>query len=253
MNKINCIALIAFTFSVQVIKAQQTFLSSGRIIFEKKTAQFTLFESLVDEGENIFIEEMKKSYPRIVTDTYILDFNATGSLFRLEKETPENKYMLMGTQPDLKNYIAHHFEDSSTTMRLGIFENNYLLKDSLQKYDWKITGEVREIAGFQCKKALTKIGDSVVVVAFYTDEMLTKSGPFNFNGLPGMILGIAVPRLHMTIFAARLESVNQVQSINFPQENKPRFVTRRKVQADIDKGVNDWGKFANLLRWNSML
>jgi GLPGLI family protein len=104
-----------------------------------------------------------------------------------------------------------------------------------------------------CRKAITKIGDSVVVVAFYTDEVLVKGGPFNFNGLPGMILGIAVPRLHMTIFATKLESANKMPTINFPQENKPKFVTRKKVQADIDKGVNDWGKFANLLRWNSIL
>lgn len=253
MMKLNCIFWTLFLFAVQSLSAQQTFISSGRIIFEKKTAQFTLFESLVDEGGDIFFEEMKKTYPRIVTDNYTLEFNPSGSLFRLQKEVPENKYMLMGTQPDMKNYTAHHFDDSTTTMRLGIFENNYLVKDSLQKYEWKITGEVREIAGFICKKALTKIGDSVVVVAFYTDEILVKGGPNNFNGLPGMILGIAVPRLHMTLFATRLESANQISTVNFPLENKPKFVTRRKVQADIDKGVNDWGKFAGLLRWNSIL
>jgi GLPGLI family protein len=90
-------------------------------------------------------------------------------------------------------------------------------------------------------------------VAFYTDEVLVRGGPFNFNGLPGMILGIAVPRLHMTIFATKLELANQLNSFNYPVENKPKFVTRKKVQSDIDKGVNDWGKFANLLRWNSIL
>jgi hypothetical protein len=57
----------------------------------------------------------------------------------------------------------------------------------------------------------------------------------------------------MTIFATRLESANKMPTVNFPLENKPKFVTRKKVQADIDKGINDWGKFANLLRWNSIL
>ncbi|MFM1963606.1 MAG: hypothetical protein RLZZ172_2451 [Bacteroidota bacterium] len=245
--------LVFLLLLTQVSQAQQMFISSGRLTFEKKTAQLTLFESIVDEADNIFIDELKKSHPKIVTDYYTMDFNTNGSLFRLEKEVPENKYMLMGTQPNLKNYVAQHFDDSSTTMRLELFENNYLVKDSMQRYDWKITGEVREIAGFMCRKAITKIGDSVVVVAFYTDEVLVKGGPFNFNGLPGMILGIAVPRLHMTIFATKLELANQLNSFNYPVENKPKFVTRKKVQSDIDKGINDWGKFANLLRWNSIL
>ena len=245
--------LVFLLLLTQASEAQQMFISSGRLTFEKKTAQLTLFESIVDEGDNIFIDELKKSHPKIVTDYYTMDFNTSGSLFRLEKEVPENKYMLMGTEPNLKNYTSQHFDDSTTTMRLGVFENNYLVKDSLQRYDWKITGEVREIAGFMCRKAITKIGDSVVVVAFYTDEVLVKGGPFNFNGLPGMILGIAVPRLHMTIFATKLESANKMPTVNFPLENKPKFVTRKKIQADIDKGVNDWGKFANLLRWNSIL
>ncbi len=233
--------------------AQQQFIQSGRLHFEKKIAQFSLFESLVEGNDNVFFEEMKKTYPRIVTDYFMLDFNQKGSLFKQEKEVPENKYMLMGTQPDLKNYTAQHFDDQTTVMRMSIFENNYLVSDSLQHYDWKITGEFREIAGFLCRKALTKISDSVVVVAFYTDEILVRGGPFNFNGLPGMILGLAVPRLHMTLFATRLESVNQLTAISYPVENKPKFVSRKKVHADIDKGVNDWGKFASLLRWNSIL
>jgi GLPGLI family protein len=254
-NQINIFSkfLVFLLLLTQANQAQQMFISSGRLSFEKKTAQLSLFESIVDEGENIFIDELKKSHPKIVTDYYTLDFNAGGSLFKLEKEVPENKYMLMGTQPDPKNYVAQHFDDSSTIMRLGVFENNYLVKDSIQSYNWKMTGEVREIAGFMCRKAITKIGDSVVVVAFYTDEVLVRGGPFNFNGLPGMILGIAVPRLHMTIFATKLELANQLNSFNYPVENKPKFVTRKKVQSDIDKGVNDWGKFANLLRWNSIL
>ena len=253
LSNFRFVFMLALVLFVQTNYAQQQFIQSGRLYFEKKTAQLSLFQSLVEGEDNVFLDEMKKSYPKLVTDYYTLDFNAAGSLFRLEKEVPENKYMLMGTSPDLKSYTAHHFDDSTITMRLNIFENSYLIKDSLQQYSWKITGEVREIAGFLCRKATTRIGDSVVVVAFYTDEILVKSGPYNFNGLPGMILGIAVPRLHMTLFATRLEQANQLSSITYPAENKPRFVTRKRVQSDIEKGVNDWGKFANLLRWNSLL
>jgi len=75
---------------------------------------------------------------------------------------------------------ANTVQDLSSQMhtkKTAVFESKYLVKDSLPKYQWKITGEVRQIAGFDCKKAITKIADSVVVVAFYTDEILVKGGP----------------------------------------------------------------------------
>ena len=46
--------------------------------------------------------------------------------------------------------------------------------------------------------------DSIVVIAFYTDEILTSGGPESFNGLPGMIMGLAIPRLHTTWYATKL-------------------------------------------------
>lgn len=231
----------------------QQFISSGRIIFEKRTAQLTFFESLINEGDNVFLAEMKKSYPKIVADFYRLEFNDKESVFRLDRETEGNKYIMMESRPNDKNYVKQNFVDQSTIMRQQIFENSYLIKDTLKKYEWKLTGEIREIAGFVCKKATTKIGDSVVVVAFYTDEILTPGGPYNFNGLPGMILGIAVPRLHMTLFATQIELVNQLPTISFPTETKAKFVNFSKVQSDIEKGIKDWGKYGNALRWESLL
>jgi GLPGLI family protein len=48
------------------------------------------------------------------------------------------------------------------------------------------------IAGFNCRRANAMIMDSIYVVAFYTDEILTTGGPESFSGLPGMILGVAL-------------------------------------------------------------
>jgi GLPGLI family protein len=249
--------LLASVIFVQLSFAQQNFIRSGRIVFEQKLAQMSLIESLEDKAdEGGFMEEMKKSFPRMVTDHFLLDFNPEGSWYRLEKENPENKYLInygMFGKPDQDGYTLQDFTAGFTTRKMMIFENNYLLKDSLMKYDWKITGELREIAGFQCKKAITRISDSVVVVAFYTDEITASGGPGSFHGLPGMILGIAVPRLSLNIFATRLESANQVSSIPFPQPAKPKPITRKQMAADIAKGIKGWGKWGNIIRWSSLL
>ncbi|MFM1793900.1 MAG: hypothetical protein RL642_285 [Bacteroidota bacterium] len=252
MKKFGLIAVSILTFSLQV-QAQQQFISSGRIIFEKRTAQLSFFESLVKEEDNVFLTEMKKTYPKIVSDFFRLEFTEKESLFKLDREIEGNKYIMMESKPNDKNYVKQNFVDQSTIMRQQFFENTYVIKDSLKKYNWKLTGEIREIAGFVCKKAITKIGDSVVVVAFYTDEILPRGGPYNFNGLPGMILGIAIPRLHMTLFATQIEMVNQVPAIPSVTESRAKYVTFDKVKADIDKAVNDWGRYANAIRWESLL
>jgi len=42
------------------------------------------------------------------------------------------------------------------------------------------------------------------VVAFYTDKIPVSGGPESFNGLPGMILEVAVPHEHVTWTATKI-------------------------------------------------
>ena len=153
-------------------------------------------------------------------------------------------------KPNDKNYVLQDFTIGNTTMIRSIFENNYNLSDSIKKFEWKISGEVREIAGFECKKAITKICDSVVVVAFYTDQITTPGGPENFNGLPGMILGLAIPRLASTWFATKVENI----SITIPQPvSKSKKVIWVDINKEVSKATKSWGKNAASLQWMANL
>lgn len=229
--------------------SQQKFIQSGKITYERKLGQLTLMESIQQGEENMFMDELKKVMPRIVTDFYVLDFNAQSSVYKLEKENTENKYFMPGLKPIDDAYTVQDFSSQLLTMKMAVFESKYLVKDSLTKYQWKITGEVRQIAGFDCKKAITKIADSVVVVAFYTDEILVNGGPESFNGLPGMIMGIAIPRLSLTLFATKIELNNAGTPLNIPIEKKPNYVRRKDVLGEVATGTKQWGKQSNVLQW----
>ena len=69
----------------------------------------SFFESLVKTDDNVFLEEMMKSYPKIVADYFTLEFNEKESLFKLDRETEGNKYILMEIKPNDKNYIRQNF------------------------------------------------------------------------------------------------------------------------------------------------
>lgn len=241
--------LIFSLISTYNVKSQIKFISKGELFYEFKIGQFTLMDSQNEgEEESFWTEEMKKVKSKVISEEFVLDFSDHQSVFRMINENSDNKYWMNYYKPSESDFIYKDLANQVFIQRKNIFEKEYTIKDSLIHYDWKITGEVRNIAGFECKKAITRICDSVVVVAFYTDEILSPSGPLNFQGLPGMILGIAVPRLALTIFASRLELVEPRI-----QENgligKVKLVTKSQVNKDLDKAMKDWGKSGKFIQW----
>ena len=185
MKTINTIIACLFVLSAN---AQSQFIQFGRVEYVKKINQF---KPLEEQKDNPWMEEMMKQMPKIVTDIYELRFNNAKSVYKLAKENPDNKYIMWGGKPSATDGIVTDLQTQTISSQKDIFENTYLIKDSVQNLEWKISDETREIAGFECRKAVTKICDSVYVVAFYTDQIPVSTGPESFGGLPGLILGLA--------------------------------------------------------------
>lgn len=216
--------------------AQATFLTYGKIEFEKKTNQHSVFDS---ETENTWVEEFKKIYPKMITDHYELSFSNTKSIYKLARENRDNKYM-NGQKPSETDVVIQDLQSGMVSIQRDVFEQTYLIQDSTRQLEWRITDETRTIAGFECKKAVTRICDSVYVVAFYTDQILVSSGPESFGGLPGMILGLAVPRLSVTYFATKVELIEPTPAYLSPKQ-KGKRATWAQLGADLNKAMKDWG------------
>lgn len=243
--------VLIFLFSCLLMfhtKAQNTFIYSGKVYFEKRVNQYQLLD--MDNDDN-WSELMKKTMPKITVDEFVLSFNKGVSLYEMEKENENNKY-IFGMKPSTQNIIWKNLEQNKIEEQKEVFEQQYLLKDSLRKLEWRITGETREIAGFDCKKAVTKICDSVYVVAFYTDQIPVSSGPESFSGLPGLILGLAVPRLYTTWFASKLELLPPNTNISMPKL-KGKATNWDGLQKDLLNGMKDWGKSGPKYVWNALL
>ncbi len=238
--------IIACLFYLTSATAQTQFITKGRVEYEKKINQF---KPLEEEGEdNMWYKEMMKLYPKIVSDIYELRFDDSKSVFKLAKENSDNKYLMWGSKPTETDAVVQDFAKNSLSTQREFFENTYLINDSLKKFEWRITDETREIAGFECRKAVTKICDSVYVVAFYTDQIPVSSGPESFGGLPGLILGMAIPRLYTTWFATKLELIEPtVAQLNPTQKGKK--VNWVQLNNELKKGLKDWGKEAEKRLW----
>lgn len=92
-------------------------------------------------------------------------------------------------------------------------DEKYALQDSLQQITWRFTDEYRNIAGYDCRRVNGATPDSLYIVAFYTDQIPVSGGPALVHGLPGMILGLAIPEMHINYWARKVDfSVDNVSS-----------------------------------------
>lgn len=236
-------------FSLLLIEgnSQTKFISSGRVEFERKYNQHSQFEG----QDGSWLVEIKKMYPKMVTDFFELRFNNERSVYKLMKENPDNKYLWSG-KPTESDVAVKDLSKGTVSIQRDVFEQTYLLQDTLRQLEWRITDETRTIAGFECKKAVTRICDSVYVVAFYTDQIMVNSGPESFGGLPGLILGLAVPRLHTTWFATKVELIEPTP-VQLSPSQKGKKASWQQLTADLNKAMKDWGKGADRILWTALL
>lgn len=246
---------IFFVLASNQISAQQIFITKGKIEFEKQTnLHKDLDDSWGSDDDNIWIQSYKKTLPKIQTVYFDLYFNEDKTLYKAGKEAPQGLLKVPEWREDrsIDNIILNDLKENKTVSQKNIFDNNYLIADSLRKIDWKITSDARTIAGIECRKAIGKVMDSVYVIAFYSDLVQCSGGPESFTGLPGMILGVAIPRLNTTWFATKIQLIETKESdFTMPKNGKKSNFT--DLQIILKKSTKDWGKNADKSVWRMML
>lgn len=236
MKKIFCFLILAIA-TTQLHAQQPRFITEGRLEFEKKINMYSMFE---DDDDPMWLDEYKKNNPQFKTLYFDLFFTDTKSLFKPGRENPEASNMW--TQPSEDNVVYTDFSNHSAISMKNVFEKTFLVSDSARTIRWKITDEKRTIAGFECRRANAVIMDSIYVVAFYTDEISTTGGPESFNGLPGMILGLAIPHEHVTWFATKLY-LTPVKESDIKAPQKGVKSTNASMKEYLQSNTKRWGKW----------
>ena len=85
-------------------------------------------------------------------------------------------------------------ENVNHIMRLSFFPREgttmYIFADDKPKIEWKIENEEKIILGYKCKKAIGDFRGRQYVV-WFTQQIPISLGPWNIDGLPGLILSAA--------------------------------------------------------------
>ena len=233
---------LCFTFllSCFVIKAQQIFLDKVSIEYAKTVAVWPLMKELEPE----WFEESKKYMPKETISYFNFSSEGNKSVYKRTKEADIPRNMWFKPFAD-ENTVYNDYSNGTTITQKPIFEETYLVQDSLVKIKWKITSDTRNIAGFECRKAIGILFDTVTVFAFYTDEIMINGGPEGIHGLPGMILGMGIPRLHTTWFATKVNL--DVNSKSIAPATKGKKQTRASMITALNTALTRWESYGKKL------
>lgn len=219
------------------------FITSGTIEYDKTANMFALVKKKVTKSTldmKPHYEEYLRDQPQFIIRKSTLTFDKNTSLFTPIKG--EGIYWTYDSpMANQINTVYSDFNTKQSTIQKEFYERTYLVQDTLRKIKWKLTDETRIIAGFNCRRANGLLLDSIYAVAFYTDDIHVSGGPESFNGLPGMILGVAVPHENVTWFATKV-ILEPVATVIIPPK-KGKQVNNKQLIAEILKAISNYGDY----------
>lgn len=221
------------------------FITSGNIEFERTNNMFALVKKKITKSTmdvKPHYEEYLRTEPQFIKLKSNLVFTNNTTLFTPVKAEKEIYYWYDTPMANQLNIVFSNFNNGISVIQKEFYERTYLVKDSVRKINWKLTDERRVIAGYNCRRANGLVLDSIYVVAFYTDEIHVQGGPESFNGLPGMILGVAVPHENVTWFATKVtEAPVDAKTVIAPTKGKP--VNNKQIYDAIMATMGIYGDY----------
>ncbi len=226
--------LIFIAVTVSYFKAgAQQFIDKGVIEFEVKTnVKKTI-------GNGMWADMLKENMPQFKTGYYQFSFNGNKSIYTFNRWEEGPKVPEFLRKDDEQNIYFFDHAANKMYQQKAIVGSNFMVEDSIPQINWRLTNESRVIAGFNCRKAVGKIMDSVYVFAFYTEEILISGGPCSIGGLPGMILGMTIPRMYKSFMATKVMT-NGVKYEELKPVPSKKYSNRASLTTLVTERAKEW-------------
>jgi len=190
-----------------------------------------------DENRQIppHVREMLKQMPKEQSFKKQLLFNSEASLFTtyedpdapvVIEEGMAGRMRMMMMRPEEETYTS--LKENRFVQKKDFMGRTFLIKDSIEESNWKLTGEQKTILDMPCMKATT-MRDSAEIVAWFTPAIPVAMGPEGASQLPGMIMEITLREGRVTITAEKFEA-RSVKAKEIKEPTKGKEVTREEFR-----------------------
>lgn len=269
--------LLAFITS----HAQKDF--QGMAVYESKTStsdfkkRFEGNKDITPEMQKMIEERMKKMFEK----TFILNFDKQASIYKEEEKLDAPGQNGGGGMRMMTSFMGgggtyyKNAKEKSYTVDKEFMGKEFLVKDTLTTYKWKMESETRVIGGYNCYKATAVIPASktdfrnfrpkkeedvkkadeggkekktsfmdevdlpkeITITAWYTPEIPVNQGPEGYWGLPGLILEVNDGRTTILCSKVVLNSKDKVE-IKAPTNGK--VVTQKEYDETVIKKMEEF-------------
>lgn len=191
----------------------------------------------VMDSTKVNSEEQKKLNALIrksMQKEYELHFTRIESYYQkvevLRNNSGGNEIEVIGLGSGTEGGLYKNIRTKQLVESRDVFGKAFLVKDSLENYDWKLLDESRQIGNYTCYKAefvkkrkseVTGVPD-IKITAWYTTQVPVSSGPASYWGLPGLIMEVNTGTLN--IICSKI-ILNPEEKIKIKQPTKGKEVT----------------------------
>lgn len=216
----------------------------------------------IDDGSGSKMSDVQKAQMNAMMmkqfqKTFVLTFDKTSSMYKEEKNLKApvarqggNMVMILGDGGG-NDVVYKNVKENRFVNKTEIMGKLFLIKDELPKYEWKLTGETKNIGIYTCYKATytreeerasmnvedgevteKKNKVDVVTTAWYAPSIPVSNGPANYTGLPGLILDIREG--NQTIICSEI-GLNPKEKIIIEEPSKGKKVSQSQYEKIMAK------------------
>ena len=227
--------------------AQTQFINKANVEFEVKVNNHKSFDNWFDNNENetSWQENYKSNVSKYTISYYDYTFSNNKSIYTFNHLDQKNKSQWDNDVNYEGDTWYYDFNNGTCAFNRNFWRDDFNFTDSIKDINWKLSPtESRMIAGFNCRKASAILFDSVYVFAFYTDEITISGGPVGLHGLPGMILGVTVPRMYSSWIATKVNIVgvdeNKIVSPATKKSKNKDDMLKKFMKKATEDGEGKW-------------
>ena len=244
--------LISFSVLAQDFKGIAIYQSKTKLDIQLDSTQ------IPKERLNDFKEMLKSQMEK----KFVLIFDKFAGIYKEEEklEQPGRGGMRMMGAFNQGIYYKN-LKEKRYVRQIESFSKEFLIKDSLKPYEWKLEEESKMIGEHLCFKATatkevrnirmgppqqkneedskqneepkTKI---ITVTAWYTPEIPINNGPSDYWGLPGLILELSEEN---TVFLCTEITLNAKDAIDVKEPEKGKEVTQKEYDQIMEDKMKE--------------
>jgi len=184
---------------------------------------------------------MKRMYKRYENRSFVMNFNKNESLFE-EDSNPASISRISHSRGHrsyrdraLRNRkLYKNIPEKIYLDKRQVMDKDYLITDSLPKYDWKITNESKQIGNYMVIKATAKdpYDSKNTIEAWFTPELPISNGPKKYWGLPGFIMEV---KDGQQVYLCKEIIINPKDKKKIERPSKGKVVDEKTYRKEVKK------------------